>query len=213
MSENIIAGLVSGVLATFLVFVFRSFWVAVLTPWFEERVYKDIKIEGKWFSLYPSDSGNRQEVISLDRRGHAITGTIVCATGGDAGEKYQVSGSFRNMLLPLAYESTDSSKSDRGTITLKSIHNGERLAGKLAFYNTLDDSITTTNIVWFRKKSDLEKFILEKEKNKNKIMELRQQATRIDTELKEVEGVTERTPKESIHNEQGYNAVPDSKNG
>ena len=213
MSENIIAGLISGVLATLLVFVFRTVWTALVIPWFEERIYKDVRIEGKWYSLYPTTSDSRQEVISLERHGHAITGIIICTVGSDTGEKYHVAGSFRNMLLPLTYESADSSKTDRGTITLKSVHNGERLAGKLAFYNTIEDSIETTNIVWFRSKIALDSFISAREKNKEKIEALRKQSRRIDKELKVVEGVNEKEPEELETPEVTVEAASDTKNG
>ncbi|WP_460593400.1 hypothetical protein [Giesbergeria sinuosa] len=196
MAENIIAGLISGLLATILVFVFRSAWSALIIPWFEERIYKDVRIEGSWYSLYPSSSDVRQEVITLQRRGHAITGTIICSSGNDSGEKYQVSGSFRNMLLPLTYESADLTKTDRGSITLKAVHNGERLAGKIAMYNTFEDSVETANIVWFRYKPDLDKYILDLAKKKPEITELRKQSRRIDKELKLVEGVIEKMPEE-----------------
>jgi hypothetical protein len=71
----------------------------ILVPWFEERVYKDAQIEGKWFSLYPTTEEHRQETISLTRHGHAVTGTMICTAGFDEGEQYQLSGSFRNLIL------------------------------------------------------------------------------------------------------------------
>ncbi len=200
MSENIIAGLVSGVLATLLVFIFNSVWKAQIIPWFEERVYKDVAIEGNWFSIYPNAMDKRQEVISLERHGHAITGTILCAFGSDTGEQYQVAGSFRNMLLPLTYESTDSTKTDRGTITLKSVRNGERFVGKIALYDTFEDSIETATVIWFRSKTDQERYISGIEKKRERINELRKQARNIDKELKTVEGVTEKSPQESETN-------------
>jgi len=192
VSENIILGLISGLLATFLVFVFRSIWNCILVPWFEERVYKDIKIEGTWFSLYPASSDNRQEVITLKRQGHAVKGEIVCLTGGDLGERYQVTGSFRNMLLPLSYESSDVSKADRGAITLQSIHNGERLSGKMAYYNTSQDTISTANVIWFRHKNDVENLIAQKVKHKERIEQLNREAQNIEKELQHVEDVTDR---------------------
>jgi hypothetical protein len=212
LSENIIAGLISGVLATLLVFVFRSIWRGLIIPWFEERIYKDVRIEGNWYSLYPTSSDSRQEVISIERHGHAITGTIICISGRDVGEKYQVAGSFRNMLLPLAYESGDLTKTDRGTITLKSVFNGNRLVGKLAFYNTTDDSIDTANIVWFRSKTDLERFIADREKNRKRIEELSEKAHHIEEELKVVEGVVER-PADTAPNSEVIEAKAEAPNG
>ena len=52
MVENIVVGLVSGLFVSFLVLVIGKLWRAVIEPWIEERVYKDLHIEGKWYSLY-----------------------------------------------------------------------------------------------------------------------------------------------------------------
>lgn len=197
MSENIIGGLISGVLATFLIFIFNSIWKKQIIPWFEERVYKDVAIEGNWFSFYPNSEDKRQEAIYLERHGHAVTGTIICVHGHDTGEKYVIAGSFRNMILPMTYESTDSTKTDRGTITLKSVHNGERFIGKIALYQTYEDSIETGTVIWFRSKAALDSYALAIEKKRERINELRQKARNIDKELKTVEEVSEKPPIDS----------------
>ena len=64
MEANIISGLISGLVVSIFVLVFRQFWNSVIVPWFEERVYKDVHIEGKWFGLFPEDRYYKQFVIS-----------------------------------------------------------------------------------------------------------------------------------------------------
>ena len=105
------------------------------------------------------------------------------------------------MLLPLTYESSDLTKTDRGTITLKSTHNGERFVGKIALYDTYEDSINTANVMWFRSKTDLENYIADIEKKRDEIKELRKQAREIDKKLKVVEGVTPQPPNDSSPSE------------
>ena len=156
MVENAVIGLVSGLVVSFIVLVVGRFWRGIVEPWFEERVYKDLHIEGKWFSLYVETGDYRQETINLKRHGHSISGHMICKTGADDGEEYTLCGSFRNLLLPLTYESTDKEKSDRGTITLKSSHNGQRFVGEVAMYETKSDDIDTCHVIWFRNKGDLE---------------------------------------------------------
>jgi len=162
MKENIIAGLTSGLFVSLFILVFRHFWNAVVIPWFEERVYKDAKIEGKWYSIYTENGmQHRREVISLKRHGHFIKGTVICGSGLDKGEEYTVSGSFRNMILPLVYENTDNSNTDRGTITLKSNHSGKRFSGKVSYYDGPTDNILDSNVIWFRTQIDLEETVKE----------------------------------------------------
>lgn len=152
MKENIIAGLISGVTVTIFVVFFTYIWKAIIVPWFEDRVYKDVRIEGMWYSVYPEDFSLRQEVINLKRHGHHMEGTITCLSETDKGKEYKVFGSFRNLILPLIYESSEASKTDRGTITLKLVNNGERLVGEVAAYSTSKDQIVTASVVWYRNK-------------------------------------------------------------
>ncbi|EHK5111959.1 hypothetical protein I2702_004778 [Vibrio parahaemolyticus] len=175
MIENLVAGLVSGLIVSFLVLVVGKFWRAVIEPWFEEKVYKDLRIEGKWYSLYVDAADYRQEVVNIKRKGHSIEGIMMCKTGVDEGEEYTISGSFRNMLLPLTYEARDRKKSDRGTVTLMSTHNGERLVGKVALYHTKYDEIETAPVIWFRNKEHLSKTIEYIEQHREEYREMMRQ--------------------------------------
>jgi hypothetical protein len=182
MMENLILGLVSGVIVAILVVAFRPFWYQVLIPWFEERVYKDAKIEGAWFSLYPTTEGNRQETITLKRQAHQVSGTIICTVGGlDEGERYHVSGSFRNMILALIYESEDRSKTDRGTITLKLVRNAWRLEGKIGVYASYTDKIDALDVIWFRSKEDLSEVVEEVENHDKEMTQIREQRLSAET--------------------------------
>ncbi len=187
MNENIIAGLVSGLVVTVFVVMFREIWISIIVPWFEERVYKDVKIEGKWFGLYPTSTDLRRDVIILKRHGHTITGTLTCTKGKDEGDEYSLSGSFRNLILPLIYESTEREKTDRGTITLRAINNGERLTGKIAYYHTDKDSISSGNIIWFRKKEQLEEVASRIAQHKKELEELKEKRSRIEEEERKIE--------------------------
>lgn len=163
--DNFYAGIVSGLVTTLFVVVFRSFWLKVLIPWFEDRVYKDAHIEGTWYSLYPLTVGNRQEIVTLERHGHTVTGKMICMSDYDKGEAYYFSGSFRNMILPLVYESVDKQKTDRGTITLKLVRNAEKFSGTVAAYNTDKDIINSLQVDWYRSADEHKAALQHLEKN------------------------------------------------
>ena len=189
--ENLISGLISGLVTTLLVVVFRSIWISVITPWFEERVYKDVRIEGKWFTVYPNwGATTREEVVNLDRKGHAVNGDIVCISESDKGEKYMVSGSFRNMILTCTYESNEKTKSDRGSLSLRAVKNGKRLVGKIAFYSDNHETIETETVLWFRTKEDAEEYIAEITKKQEKLKKLKKAADSIEIELNIEEEIT-----------------------
>jgi hypothetical protein len=166
MSDSLISGIVSGLLVAAFLLICRRFWNGTVIPWFEERVYKDAKIEGEWFSVYPTWQDKREEAILLTRHGHAVTGVITCTNGEDEGEQYDVHGSFRNMILPLVYEAHDRSKTDRGTITLKLTRNAVTLEGKLAYYHDPQDAIDNADVIWFRSKGERVKYIEQVEAHK-----------------------------------------------
>jgi hypothetical protein len=154
MKDNLIAGFVSGLVVTLFVVVFRSFWRSVIVPWFEDRVYKDVKIEGTWYTVNPTIVGERPETVTLKRHGHSVSGSLICNSGEDEGRIYNLHGTFRNMILTLFYESVDQECLDRGTIALRCIHNGGRFAGKMANYRDDTDMIEAKEIIWFRSKEE-----------------------------------------------------------
>ena len=175
MAANLITGLVSGLIVTLLVVVFRALWRDVLVPWFEERVYKDIRIEGVWYTLYPTVVGYRQEIVTLTRHGHSVSGSIVCTDGPDKGEQYTIHGSFRNLILTLTYESGSRSRVDRGTITLRCVQNGCRFIGKIANYFDRTDSIESTSVLWFHTKEEQQKVLANARAREHNVHEIREQ--------------------------------------
>ena len=183
MQSNLIVGLISGLTVSFIVMFLGKIWRDIIEPWFEERVYKDMHIEGKWFSLYVSDIDLRTETVNLKRKGHSVTGTLMCNSGGDDGEEYTLTGSFRNLLLPLTYETSDKKKTDRGTITLMSSHNGERLVGKVAMYHTKLDEVSTAPVLWFRKKDDINEQIKYIKEHRETLQKIRKKEESVKEEM------------------------------
>lgn len=112
---------------------------------------------------------------------------MICTKGPDEGEEYTLLGSFRNMILPLTYESSDKTKTDRGSLTLICIRNGERLSGKLANYSTYDDSIKTQSILWFRSKDDMDSVIAQIDKREEEIIKLEAKRKEIEKQEKDIE--------------------------
>lgn len=189
---NVIVSVISGVGVSFILFILNRFWKNTISPWIENKVYKDLRIEGKWFGFYPGTIDYREDVINLKRNGHHIIGKLTCINGYEKGEEYIIKGSFKNLILSLTYETLDKKKTDRGTLTLMSKNNGDRLKGKIALYDNDEDIINVGNIIWFRNEKDLEKMVKLVKINKiilQKIKEQKQKLSKqefeMETELKE----------------------------
>jgi hypothetical protein len=128
-------GIVSGLVTALIIALFDQVWVKIINPWFEEKVYSDAKIEGRWES-YCLDS-TKCDLVDIKRVGHKVIGTITTIVGPDKGKIYAFTGTFRNLILTATYISDNKSYLDRGSFTLMLIENGDMLKGHVAYY--LDD--------------------------------------------------------------------------
>ncbi|CAH6927402.1 conserved hypothetical protein [Vibrio chagasii] len=217
--EPVVNGVVGGIVTSVLIFVFSILWRSNITPWIENLLYKDTKIEGIWNGvLVPyigideidkrrlkfavgiverrrrnrkdrsdkpassstevsasstdengtsqidaelilknseatSSSGRVDEVLErkvvikslskgapievrleIKRIGHQITGTLVEIGGASQIHTYEVSGSFKNLILTGVYENDDRSHIDRGSLSLMLKNNGSKLEGFFSSY-------------------------------------------------------------------------------
>ncbi len=135
--ENISIGIIAGIIATFIVFVFSTIWKKILIPWYEERIYKDVKIEGKWEGIMEYDGAINKDIIIINRESHSISGTIKTIEGPNKGGDYIFKGSFKNLILTASYRASDRFQLDRGSFSLILKENGKKFEGRSSFY---DDS-------------------------------------------------------------------------
>src|SRR5262245_49878528 len=97
-------GIVSGIVATLLVFAFRGLWEKIFVPWYEELRYQDAEIKGVWLSeiTFPEGEKNKHR-MQLNRVGHTVLGTTVCYEGYSEGNSYDFRGTFKNLTLTCTY--------------------------------------------------------------------------------------------------------------
>jgi hypothetical protein len=142
------SGVISGLVASGLLLFFSSFWGSSIVPWYEERIYKDARIEGKWRGVITMPTGGQSRYsIDISRIGHDVSGRI---TGVDSGESYKMKGEFRNMILTLEYESSNPNSIDRGCFTMILINNGKNLKGCGSFYFPPSHQVEKADIEYAR---------------------------------------------------------------
>jgi hypothetical protein len=146
--ETIGVGIVSGIFVTFIVFVFQCLWVNAIQPWYEERVYKDARIEGGWKITYPSLEC--EEHVELKRKGHTVTGVVIVMHGNDQGKSYKLEGTFKNLILTASYSADNPRTLDRGSFALLLGDNGNRLRGHSVIYHDEKNSMDSAPCVWNR---------------------------------------------------------------
>ncbi|MBX3735104.1 MAG: hypothetical protein KF715_00315 [Candidatus Didemnitutus sp.] len=179
LASNVIAGIVSGLLATLLTIGFRSFWLRVVIPWFEELVYKDARIEGVWYCASAQEVREEQTyTATITRNAHKVSAVMVCGSGEDQGQSYRIEGIFKNLILSATYESLSRTSLDRGALSLMLKENGDRLVGYLAFYHDRGHKIDDLAMIWFRHKEHFDRFIEKKVKEKEEEEKRREEEAR-----------------------------------
>jgi hypothetical protein len=149
LASSLIAGIVSGIMASLIIFVFRIYWLRILQPWYENRLYQGAIIEGDWTTTinFPDGTTNTHR-ISLRRVGYAVNGVVNCVSGYSEGQTYELAGTFKNLLLTGNYQVINSRSLERGTFTLMLIEGGARLRGYVAYYDNLAHSVMAAPCEW-----------------------------------------------------------------
>jgi hypothetical protein len=142
-------GVVSGLVASLIIFVLQLGYLRVFRPWLEELLYRDLKIEGRWLGEFP-EAEEFKETVQLTREGHRVKGTVTVTRGPDIGHTYAVEGTFKNLILTLSFAAQDSTRLDRGTYTFQVQNNGRDLCGFSTFYQDEENAITCMKSTWKR---------------------------------------------------------------
>lgn len=149
LASSLVAGVVSGVIASLIVFAFRVYWLKILQPWYENRLYQGAVIEGDWTTTIDFPDGNTNtHRITLRRVGYAVSGVANCVSGYSEGQTYEFTGTFKNLLLTGTYQVTNSRSLERGTFTLMLVQGGARLQGYLSYYDNMVHSVRSAPCEW-----------------------------------------------------------------
>jgi hypothetical protein len=149
LSYSLVTGVVSGVVATFLVVVFRTVWQRILVPWYEERLYQGPKIEGVWLAeIRFSETISNKHRMQLKRSGYKIVGRTVCYEGYSEGNSYDIDGTFKNLTLTCTYQIDHRRRIERGSMVLMLVNDGRALKGYVLYYDDQTNSIMSAECVW-----------------------------------------------------------------
>ncbi len=151
MSEQLLTAVVGGVtgalIATFLIFVGNKYWKEIIIPWYEDRLYKDVRIAGNWKTLGYEAGVEFNEIAKIQQKAHRIWGEIIYKTEEDVNE-YEFEGEFKNLILTARYCVKEESNLDRGTFTLMLQNNGRMLKGFYAWYQDDKNEVVSGSYEW-----------------------------------------------------------------
>jgi hypothetical protein len=143
----IVQGILSALIATFLVFIGAKYWNAVIVPWYEDKVYKDIRIEGEWKTSGEENRHVFNEIAKVKQKAHRVWGEIIYKTEDNVVE-YEFEGEFKNLILTARYCVKGQNDLDRGTFTLMLKNNGKILKGFYAWYTDVENDVLSGKYEW-----------------------------------------------------------------
>lgn len=148
--SDLTLGTIAGLVATFFAVVISRLWKSLIEPWYEERVYKDARIEGPWRAKATINGIEREVMWDITQIGHRIRATAVPVSGPNKGKVFRNEGSFRNLILTLSYTRESRETLDRGCLAAKLVQNGTKLLGYIIHYNPRSESLEPVEYVMER---------------------------------------------------------------
>ncbi len=148
---SILTGIVSAALLALFNWVIRELWKTHLSPWWENKLYSDARIDGNWESKLTTEmDDDYRERVTVNQVGHSVSGKFVCISGVDKNNAYEFRGTIRNTILNCYYWNTDKGSLDSGSFTLRLERNGELLVGYTTYYFDIDHSLKSRAYCWSR---------------------------------------------------------------
>jgi hypothetical protein len=148
---GVISGIVSSVILGVLYFLIQTVWKMHVEPWWENKLYGDARVDGRWMSeIHTESTPPDKELITVRQTGHNVEGEIQCVSGPDKGRAYNFTGCIRNQILSGYYWNTDKHSIDSGSFSMRLEMDGSRLVGHTVYYHDDDHSLLSRVYDWNR---------------------------------------------------------------
>lgn len=146
LAATIFIGVLSGVIASVLFFALGRIYQKILVPWFEERIYKGINVEGVWQLEHIDYTHHRRITLELTQHAQKLSGTSIhIATSetatGDRLRRYRINGRIQDRFLLLSGEPSDSSRIGAVTFLLEVVGDGQVMEGFSTAYSTVTSQV------------------------------------------------------------------------
>ncbi len=155
ISQTIILGVVSGVITSAILWCIVIFFKKVITPWYEQRIYKGVNISGAWSSVKQNDHWKLEIFLNLKQKAYLVTGSLQAKTtfpGIEYTNYYKVSGKIFDNHLLITYSAQPVNRTGVGSFLLRVAHGGTELRGSAAYIADGNlDEITSLNELKFNR--------------------------------------------------------------
>lgn len=153
-TENIVLGVVAGVLTSLLLAVAGVLVKQVVVPWYRELVYRGVDLEGTWASKASAHGASYDYPLVLTQSGHELAGTatITKAMTGGTGyrDAFRLSGYTWEGYVSLTLRSEDRRRLSFATALLRVEQRGGVLIGYWAYRGSHIDAVEAEQITLSR---------------------------------------------------------------
>lgn len=150
-TENVILGVLAGVLTSFLLAVAGVLITKVVLPWYRALVYHGVDLEGEWSSQLEEHGANYVYRVTLQQRAHDLTGAATITKSGAGPEDYQdvfaLTGFTWEGYVSLTLRSVSRKRLSFASALLRTENRGGKLVGHWAFRSGRSDQVESEQIV------------------------------------------------------------------
>lgn len=153
--SSIVVGVVSGVLASALIFLAVQLFQRAIIPWYRQLVYRGIDVTGTWENRLEFGKDRIQTAtIVLTQRAERVNGTVTLMKVIDnrtrPAETLELDAELSNRFLVGTMSPTDSKRLVAVTVLLEVVGDGRRMKGWTSWYDAKAAQVTSSSAEWVR---------------------------------------------------------------
>ena len=151
-ATTIILGTVTGIVTSFVIWLFSIFFKKIFIPWYKSLLYEGIFVDGVWNCHY-GESSEKYGTVILNQKGHSIDGemSIFLQPKKIPDNKiFSCRGKFINGNLILNYDSKDKKRLGSGSLVMTLLNDGRTLEGQRLYINSENGGVSIIKETWSR---------------------------------------------------------------
>jgi hypothetical protein len=160
VSSQILLGVVSGLVTSMAVFVFTVIWKQHLVPWYEQRVYNGVSIEGMWTLVDTNqpetspEEWTQLETLSISQAAQRLSGTLTLAPKAGVDSPIftlKMTGDISDRFVTLLMKSPSRSRIAYSVMLGQVVGEGNRIQAQTAYYDVSHNEVLAARVVYQRR--------------------------------------------------------------
>jgi hypothetical protein len=157
-SQSIVVGVISGLLTSAIVYLFIGIFHKIIKPWYQDIIYKGIRIDGEWTLQRKFENSNilQDELMELKQHANAVTGTrtiIKRFPNNDVSELkiFKIKGKIIDRFVSISSENINNRKIGISSGLFEVCKGGDALIGSENWFDVGADKVLSDYVVITRK--------------------------------------------------------------